>query len=408
MYLRSAYIASHLLRTLVRMPLNPFIWENAIEDGVSREPFARETAIQLKSGTHIALFGPRGTGKTSFTLQLRNELALDHEPDAPPWQLLRIDLRRAISLPAFIGAVRTALERHPDAQLRRRASDAWRRLEKNIGINLGAVAAGVRSGGRQALNEAEILHDQLLALTQATDRLVVVFDEFQRLNGCPGEPLSIIRSALMEPEAGGRISLLLTGSLREKLELMLHTDTEPIWDQTHDIALPPIGSGPFAAYLEHSFAASGKPIDERAADLLVSLTEAHPKRTQHLAWEAWEAAEEGEQIDGDAVQAAFDRLLSSRSHSTDFGAIIDGLLAGEDSEGNGAKALFLVASGASPGSRAAPPRYGLSGPDTAKRALERLRARGVVEGSGSQWRIVDPLFAEWLRRNDPLAIGEIR
>lgn len=386
------------------MPLNPFVWENAIEDGVSRDPFARETALQLKSGTHIALFGPRGTGKTSFTLQLRRELAFDHEPDAPPWQLLRIDLRRAISLPAFIGAVRTALERHPDGQLRRRAGDAWRRLEKNIGINLGVVAAGVRSGGRQALNEAEVLHDQLLALSQATDRLVVVFDEFQRLNGCPGEPLSIIRSALMEPDSGGKISLLLTGSLREKLELMLHTDTEPIWDQTHDIALPPIGAAAFATYLEHAFAASGKPIDERAADLLVSLTEAHPKRTQHLAWEAWETAGDGAQIDGDAVQAAFDRLLSSRSHSTDFGAIIDGLLAGEDSEGNGAKALFLVASGASPGSRAAPPRYGLSGPDTAKRALERLRSRGVVEGAGSQWRIVDPLFAEWLRRNDPLAI----
>jgi len=386
------------------MPLNPFVWETAIDDGVPRDPFTGETALQLKAGTHIALFGPRGTGKTSFTLQLRRELGRDHEPDAPPWQMLRIDLRRAISLPAFVGAVRTALERHPDGRLRRRTGDAWKRLEKSIGINLGVVAAGVRGGGRQALNEAEILHDQLLALTQASDRLVVVFDEFQRLGGCPGEPLSIVRSALMEPEAAGKVSLLLTGSLREKLELMLHTDTEPIWDQTHDVALPPIEAAPFATYLEHAFAASGKPIDERAADLLVELTEAHPKRTQHLAWEAWEAAEEGAGIDTDAVQAAFDRLLSTRSHSTDFGAVVDGLLAGEDSEGNGAKALFLVASGASPASRTAPRRYGLSGPDTAKRALDRLRARGVVEGSGAHWRVVDPLFAEWLRRNDPLAM----
>lgn len=386
------------------MPLNPFIWEYAIQDGVPREPFARETALQLKAGTHVALFGPRGTGKTSFTLELRRELRRDHEADAPPWQMLRIDLRRAISLPAFIGATRTALSRHPDGQLRRRAGDAWRRLEKSIGINLGIVAAGVRTGGRQVLNEAEVLHDQLHALTQVSDHLVVVFDEFQRLSSCPGEPLSIIRSALMEPEAGGRISLLLTGSLREKLELMLHTDTEPIWDQTHDVALPPIAAASFATYLEHSFAASGKPIDERAVEVLVELTEAHPKRTQHLAWQAWEATDDGERVDSDAVQAAFDQLLSTRSHSTDFGAIVDGLLAGEDSDGNGAKALFLVASGASPGSRAAPPRYGLSGPDTAKRALERLRARGVVEGSGSGWRIVDPLFAEWLRRNDPLAI----
>jgi hypothetical protein len=209
----------------------------------------------------------------------------------------------------------------------------------------------------------------------------------------------------MEPDSGGRVSLLLTGSLRERLELMLHTDTEPIWDQTHDVALPPIEAAPFAAYLEHAFEASGKPIDERAADLLVELTGSHPKRTQHLAWQTWEAGENGRTIGRDAVQAAFDQLLSTRSHSTDFGTIVDGLLAGDDGDVNGAKALFLVASGASPAGRAAPRRYGLSGPDTAKRALERLRTRGVVEGSGSQWRVVDPLFAEWLRRNDPLAMG---
>jgi AAA ATPase domain len=387
--------------------LNPFIWEYAIEDGVPRGTFSHETAMQLKAGTHIALFGPRGTGKTSFTLELRRELARDHESDAPPWQMLRVDLRRAISLPAFIGAVRTALDRHPDGQLRRRAGDAWRRLEKTIGINLGVVAAGVRTTGRAVLNEAEVLHDQLLALTQAADRLVVVFDEFQRLNSCPGEPLSIIRSALMEPDSGGRVSLLLTGSLREKLALMLHTDTEPIWDQTHDVALPSIEVAPFAAYLEHAFAVSGKPIDQRAVEFLLELTESHPKRTQHLAWQAWEAAGPRQTIDRDAVQAAFDRLLSTRSHSTDFGAATDGLLSGDDGDVNSAKALFLVAGGASPGSRSAPARYGLSGPDTAKRALERMRARGVVEGSGSRWHIVDPLFAEWLRRNDPLAIDAV-
>jgi hypothetical protein len=131
------------------------------------------------------LFGPRGTGKTSFSLGLRRELARNHEADAPRWQMLRIDLRRAISLPAFIGAARTALSRDPDSRLRRRAGDAWKRLEKSIGINLGVVAAGVRTGGRQALNEGEVLHDQLHALREVSDRLVVVFDEFQRLNSCP-------------------------------------------------------------------------------------------------------------------------------------------------------------------------------------------------------------------------------
>lgn len=37
------------------------------------EPFAREVALTLKGQTNVALFGPRDTGKTTFT----NQLALD-------------------------------------------------------------------------------------------------------------------------------------------------------------------------------------------------------------------------------------------------------------------------------------------------------------------------------------------
>jgi hypothetical protein len=71
---------------------------------------------------------------------------------------------------------------------------------------------------------------------------------------------------------------------------------------------------------------------------------------------------------------------------------------------NEARAMFLVAAGEAPGSRKAVARYGFSGPDAARRALQRLRERGLVTGGSGSWRIVDPLLAEWLRRNDPLRI----
>lgn len=382
--------------------LNPFVWDNAIEDGVPRQPFTQQTARRLKAGTHVALFGPRGTGKTSFVLELRHELAVEHGPDAPPWELIRVDLRRVISLPAFVGAVSDALRAHPARNLRRKSKAAISRLEKEIGVNLGVVKAGVRSG-RQSFNEGEILHGQLRALAEVADRLVIVFDEFQRLNRCPGEPLSIIRSALLAPDLSRRLSLLVTGSLRERVELMLHTDTEPIWDQTHDTELPPIGPSEFAEYLEHRFEATGKPISESAVEMLIELTEAHPKRTQHLAWQAWEDAGETP-IPPQEVQEAFDRLLSSTPHTTNFGTLIEAMLDGQEADVNNARALFLIAAGESPGSRSAPLPYGLSGPTAAKRALERLRDRGLVTESGAGWKVVDPLFGEWLRRRDPLAI----
>ncbi len=383
------------------MALNPFIWTGAIEDYVSRHPFTERMATTLKGGTHVALFGPRGTGKTTFLGELASELQRHHGADAPAWQAIAVDLRRAISLPAFVGAVSDALDRHPDRALRRRGRGAFGRLEKEMQINLGVVKAGARTA-RGEPNEAEILHGQLRALSEVGPRLVVAFDEFQRLASCPGQPLSIIRSALMGPEQTGKLALLLTGSLRERLQLMLHTDTEPIWDQTLDLDLPGLDSAEFASYLQHRFAATGRPIQDRAVEHLVELTEAHPKRTQQLAWQVWDRASTTDEIASDLVQEAFDELVGPESQSSEFARLVDTLLSGSDTDVNEARAMFLIASGGAPGSRRAASRYGFSGPDAARRALERLRARGLVAGGTGGWHVVDPLLAEWLRRNDPL------
>jgi hypothetical protein len=382
--------------------LNPFVWSDAVDpaDAVSRGEFTSSAAATLKAGTHIALFGPRGTGKTTFIGQLAAELAVDHSDDAPPWELIRIDLRRVISPAAFIGAVIDAARTH--TSLARRALSEFRRLEKEIGINLGVIKAGARLRGVQ-INDTEILHAQLSALSRLSPRLVIAFDEFQRLARCPGEPLSIIRSALMGPGRAGHVTLLLTGSLRDKLRLMLHTSTEPIWDQTHDLELPDLDPAELADYLELRFAASGKPTSSGAIEHLLTLTDCHPKRTQHVAFHVWEAAPDGATVDAPTVQTAFDALLASGRDNTDFAQIIDTLLSGDDTDVNDAKALFLLVGGASPGSEKDARRYGLPDNRATTRALERLRDRGYVTRTGRQWRIVDPLLAAWLQTQDPLS-----
>lgn len=382
--------------------INPFIWDQAIDDGIGRADFARETALQLKSGQHVAMFGARGIGKSSFTLELAKELAQSQGEDAPPWESIRIDLRRAISIPAFVGAISYAVDNHPEKAVRRRISGAFKKLEKEIGVNLGVFRAGIKSvPGTGATNESEVLFGQMAALRTLDRHLVVIFDEFQRLNNCPGEPLSIIRSALMEPGEGQQVSLFLTGSMRERLDLMLHSSTEPIWDQTHDVEIPEIGSEEFLTFLELRFDASGKPIDENAVEELIAFTNLHPKRTQHLAWMAWEDTHPGSHVTVDEVRGAWEKLVAGVAPGVDFGAMLDQLLTGDSSDVSSAKALLLIGAGHSAGSTKSAKTYGLSDATTTRRALERMRNRGVVKGSGSRWEIVDPLYAEWLRRQDP-------
>jgi hypothetical protein len=380
--------------------LNPFTWTDVVQsdNAVPRQAFTERVALTLKGGTHVSLFGPRGTGKSSFLLEEVEELARDHGPDAPPWSMIIIDLRTAISIPAFVGVISAALGSHPDNRLRRRATNAFRDLEKEIGINLGVFKAGVRTRGTD-LNDEVILRSQLAALPKVSERLVIAFDEFQRLNNCPGEPLSQIRSALMGPEHAGHVSLLFTGSLRERLQLMLKTDTEPIWDQAHDMDLPDLPFDEFVAYIEFRFESSGRPIRDEAAEHLVRLGSNHPKRTQQLAWNVWEAADDGETIDVDLVDETYEELVSSEDQ---VAQVVDKLLGGDDAEVNEARALFLIGSGESPGSRKTAKTYGLTDESAAIRAVDRLRSRGLVTRGNGDHRIVDPLLAEWLRRNSPI------
>jgi DNA-binding GntR family transcriptional regulator len=65
--------------------------------------------------------------------------------------------------------------------------------------------------------------------------------------------------------------------------------------------------------------------------------------------------------------------------------------------------LLADRSGANVTSRYVADRYGFSSHSRVPSALERLQRRGLVDRREGTWYVVDPLFAEWLRRAPPLA-----
>jgi hypothetical protein len=390
-----------------KMAVNPFIWTQPIEDPakiVGMDSFAREVAMILKGKTNVAIFGPRDTGKTSFTVQLANELAVDHGADAPPHAVVRINLQRTFSIAAFNACVHDALLSHPDRRLQREARRRLAVLEKEIGFDIKVIKGAVRRSGVTPQQDAEALHAQLATIPRLADHVVVVFDEFQRLNRCPEEPLSIIRSALMNPGAAN-VSLVLTGSIREALKMMLERSDEPIFGEAYEMQLPEIDHVAFLEYLEFSFETTGRPAEEEALNHLLNLTRRHPKRTQQLAWQVWRSAGAGDgRVTVEIVEAAYEEVLSGRD-SAEFVTVLDTLAAGGEPEANEERTLFLVADGggSSPTSRRHVPIYGFTNHTMVVPALERLRRRGLVERRARGWSIVDPLFEEWLRRNSPFA-----
>jgi hypothetical protein len=378
--------------------LNPFIWDRPLDDPskiVGMDAFANRVALTLKGQTNVALFGPRDTGKTTFTNQLALELARSHGSDAPPFEVIKVNLQRVVSIPGFIGCVHDAMVTHPVKSVRRAAARQIGVLEHEIGFDIKVIKGTVRSPAVSPAQDAETLHAQLLALRSLAERLVVIFDEFQRLRHCPGDPLSIIRSALMSSGAN-HVSLLFTGSIRNALMMMLESSEQPIFGEAAEMQLPAISRIEFLEYLDFQFAASGRPADDDALNHLLNASRAHPRSTQQLAWECWVATPRGQPVTLETVIRAHDRLVQTIERS-EFASVLNVLMSGDDGEINEVRALQLLADrgGANVTSRPTATRYGFSSHSRVRPAL--------VDQRDGDWYVVDPLFGEWLRRASPLA-----
>jgi AAA domain len=387
--------------------LNPFVWDRPLDDPskiIGMEAFAHQVALTLKGQTNVALFGPRDTGKTTFTNQLALELDKAHGPDAPPFDVVKVNLQRVVSLPGFIGCVHDAMTGHPVKRVRRAAQRQIGVLEKEIGFDIKVVKGSVKRAGARPEHDAEAMHAQLVALRQLSEHLVVVFDEFQRLRHVSGDPLAIIRSALMSSGAN-HVSLLFTGSIRNALQMMLEDSNQPLFGEAVSLQLPMISRADFLEYLDFQFEATGRPAEDQALEHLLNATRSHPRSTQQLAWECWNATPVGSPLTLETVIASHDRLVQTIERS-EFAAVLNVLMSGDEAEVNEVRALQLLADrgGSTISSRPLAALYGFSSHSRVRPALERLQRRGLVDlGEDRVWRIVDPLFDEWLRRASPLA-----
>jgi len=386
--------------------LNPFVWGRPIDDTskiVGMDAFATEMALMLKARTNVVLFGPRDTGKTTFTTQLMHELARSHGRDAPPHEVVRVNLQRAMSIPAFCACVHDALVAHPERALRREARRQLQMMEKEIGFDIRVVKGSVKRSGVTPEQDGEALHAQLASLARLSKHLVVVFDEFQMLRHCPNRPLSIIRSALMSSGAN-HVTLLMTGSIRNALRMMVENSEEPLFGEAYQAELPEIAAADFLEFLDFQFQATHKPAHEEALLHLLNLTRSHPKRTQQLAWAVWRAADTQLPIASDLVQRAYDELIRG-TDTQEFQAIVQGLADGDETAANDLRALAVLADhgGEHLTSRVNANLYGFSSHTRLPDACARLYRRGLVQEVAGAWRLVDPFFEEWLRVTSPFA-----
>lgn len=364
---------------------NPFDYQRPLAPGaalVGRDEQLH--ALQRAAADRVAvrLVSPRRFGKTSL---LRAHLAAMRDAGH---RACYVDFDR-------VATVEDVADRLVDG-LRQLPIDPERHLDRRLsrlGVSLGSAGLTVRIEPRAAPeglgpDRARAVIRDLLALPgELSDDgtlTVVALDEFQDLLTADARLDGLFRSVIQHQQD---VAYVFAGSAPTLMRALFAGRERPFYGQARPLDLPGIPEGETVEFVLERLPDHPDRFDAVAE--LVRLGAGHPQRTMLLAhhlYDRLESPERGDQVAAEVLAVALAELDDA------FVAVWTGLDRTERA------AVVALADGLSPvGSRAA--EQHAKARSTMQRAVERLEADGqLVAREGSELRLLDPLFAEWLRR----------
>jgi uncharacterized protein len=370
---------------------------------IGREDDVREVTAALVGATNLVVAGPRRTGKTSVC-----EAALVRARNRGCYTA-RLDLFRIADAAELAEALALAViaNRSPARRLVRRARELGRsaltaaqaaavlKLQSQLGevMEVALTPGWAAQDPQRALDLALELPERVAVADGR--RLVLFIDEFQELASERrpyGHPDQVTRRMRAVFQRSTSVSYLFAGSLEHVMRDLFAPQQRAFSGFGSFHALRPIAADDWREGLADRFAADDCTITPAALDRIVKLGGDHPRATMRVAQQTHLVSVQLDrrEIDLDLVElgyrAALDGDLPTMEQSVEQIRRL---------HKNALQIARAVASGSPIPRRLAPA--------IRDRVLKLLLQAGVVEHvSRGDWRIVNPLLKEYLRRLDPL------
>lgn len=326
-----------------------------------------------------ALLGPRRFGKTSVLHRVGAEL------EAAGTTVVHVDLYEVSSTADL--AVRLD---HALATVRGPALDRLHHFISAGEINLGFVKLMFSRRGSDQPDALAVVHHLLDGLVTAARNtpMLVVFDEFggiDRVDGAAG----LLRTKLQHHVRD--VGLIFAGSQLSLMRAMFTDVARPFYGQAELVDIGPLTPRALRRIVDTGFRSTDRDPGNLASSL-VEFTGGHPQRSMQLADAAWRHAAPDEPFRDDLWGLALDhvRRQTDLANETLFA----------HSQSNDQKLLRLVSNG-EPIFGAAAAVIGLTA-GSGQSSRDRLVDQGEIMRAGSTWRVVDPVYADWIRRRFPL------
>jgi hypothetical protein len=375
---------------------NPFEYGTAVTGAAfcNRKKEIEDLRRSMDSAERLFVFSERRMGKTSLIKTLCGIL------DPKKYLVAYVDLFPTESEESFATvtakALATALESKTD-----RVLAVARRLFSRLIPVLTLSEEGkpqLAFGVSRTLEASESLEEVLRApekiASETSRRVIVVFDEFQRIADYDdGQRVErLVRRVIQSQPSVGYIFL---GSRKHLIRDMFTNQSRPLYRSAGHYPLSAIDKSHWRPFLSDKFAQSGKNAPLKVVDAICAHTEGHPSYTQQLCHAIWGIVEDGQTVTIEDAERGVQLLLQRESYA--YSILWESLTA------NQRRLLMALAqekSSVGAFSTAFADRYALGSSSSIQRSVKGLEERDVIERDSQGYFIIDRFFKIWLRKRD--------
>jgi hypothetical protein len=351
----------------------------APEQVSGRDDLVRDLAERLTERRLTALLGPRRFGKTSVLKRVTADLA-----GVGP-ETVWIDLYELSSMADLAGAVDRGLDQVTGSV--RRVLDS---IAGSLSLRLGVMGIELSKSRRERPDPVLTLRSLLDVLVRTAQRqdLIVVFDEFSGIANVTGAA-GLLRTELQHHYQD--LAIVFAGSQPSTMRTLFTDQAQPFFAQADLIEISPLTDAAVADIVEEGFACTGRGTGA-ITSRLVAFADGHPQRAMQLADALWRLTDAGTS----AHDRTWEEALAGIRANVDNGSerLYALLPSGHQ------KSLRALAAGGSVYGTAADV-FDLS-PGTASAAVEALVGNGYLARRQGRLVIIDPLFADWIKRRFPV------
>ncbi len=361
------------------MEISPFPYQGPLRpDQVhGRDDLVDDLVERATARRVTAVLGPRRYGKTSLLGRVGAEL------EAGGAAVIWVDLYEVASVVDVAVRLDDAL-----AAVRGPLAATAGRIAAGLEVDLGVLKVSLARRDRP--DPEAVLHARLDVMVRAalSHPTIIVLDEFSSITRVQRFP-GLLRTKLQHHYQ--QIGLLFAGSEPSTMRTLFTSRAEPFYGQADLVAVQPLG-----AAATHQIVVGGFDATERDAAGLAArihhVAGGHPQRTMQLADAAWRATPPGAAADADTWARALDDVRGASASGLE--RIYSGLANREKD------VLRILASGGSIFGTAAQLLSLSHG--AAQTARASLVASGDLAAGDDGFLVVDPLFADWIRRRFPI------